>query len=363
MLFFYTPLQANHNIENLNLYYEFFFENLFKNEPPEINELIHSDFEDIFNNHKETIRNKLENLHICYIHLKDSEKEIVQNAFRNNREIEQLCNKTIDPIKYTEIPILFRNDLKALYDESWTLLTNKYDEKNKKIKEKCGNIYEHYCEFFKNNRQNFSICPVCGLENILSEFHACSNPNEPEQKLVREAYDHYFPKAIYPFISVEFSNLIPICGHCNSDYKHVYDTAYNFLTNQRQKCFFPFSDKKENDIQISLLNVKDLKKLNISDIWNIEIKNKTGGDTEEISSWDRIFDIKSRYKKYIKQKEVAWKEILLKKVKRKKWNEPKEDFLISLYDDISITDQPGAIVQKIYYDYFIENLLDGYLEE
>lgn len=358
MLFSYTPLDNVHNIEKLDLYFNYFFENLFQNEPQDISLLIHQDFCEIYNAHHTAIKERLQNIHQSYLTLDVNEKETIQEAFYNNKQIENICNGTINPIKYEQLPDSIKDILKSLYNTSWTLLTNKNDETNRTIKDRCGNIYEHYCNLFQEDRQIFTICPVCGLEELLGEYESCDNPNEENQKKVREAYDHYFPKALYPFISVNFNNLIPICHHCNSDYKHEYDTAYNHENNLRQECFYPFS-AEANNISISIIDAQDTIRLASSNDWDIQATPLN----EKVSSWDRIFDIKSRYKTRIKTKEKAWKERLVDAIRNKPTHLSWDEYKSFLYKDIKLRDQSSAIVQKAYYDYFFENLLDGYLEE
>ena len=53
----------------------------------------------------------------------------------------------------------------------------------------------------------------------------------------REAYDHYLPKVLYPFNSINFRNLAPACHECNSTYKLGKDPAHNPAG--RRKAFNP----------------------------------------------------------------------------------------------------------------------------
>lgn len=362
MLFFYRPLENFHCVENLNFYYEYFFDNLFENEPININELIHNDFQDIYNTHRTLIGDKLRSIHQVYLEFSENEKTMVRDAYENNRQIQNICNNLVEPIKYEQLPESISQELKKLYNSAWTLLSNKDDNINTIIKDKCGNIYEHYCSLFQGRRQIFTICPVCGLEELLGEQSACSNPNENDQKKVREAYDHYFPKKLYPFISISFSNLIPICHHCNSDYKHDNDTAFNVDSGLQQECFFPFSNQEINEISISIIDAENMIELYSNDNWNIELSGEEN-IMNKIHSWNRIFLIKDRYKKRIKEKEVVWLERLVDAVKSKPREMSWEDYKIFLYKDVNLSNQASAVVQKAYYDYFFENLLDGYLEE
>ena len=363
MLFFYKPIVESHNIEKLDYYMVHFFENLFENEPVLIDSLIHPEFIEIYNAHRTLIKEKLKSIHRNYLLLSALEKFIIKKSFENNRQIENLCDGVVNPIKYEHIHISIREDLKSLLNNSWNLLINKHDDVNTKIKDKCGNIYEHYCELFRGRRQDFTICPVCGLEELLGETSVCYNINEDNVKRVREAYDHYFPKKIYPFISLSFSNLIPICHHCNSDYKHDYDTAYNDATTQRQMVFYPFSDiGGGSDISASIANAENIVELYNNDEWNIELSTRTE-DINKIYSWNRLFLIDQRYKERIKLKEFVWLERLEDAVRNKPEDKNWDEYKIEIYKEINLSNQSGAIAQKAYYDYFFENLLEGYLEE
>ena len=358
MLFSYKPIEYPQVIENFHVYVHYFFVNLFVDEPVDIVSLIHPDFNEMYNSHYGVIRNKLRSIHQQYLALDNVQKTLVQDAFNYNQQIENICNKVINPIQYTVLEENFAKDLKKFFDESWTLLSSKSG--NPTVKDKCGNIYEHYCGLFVGGRQNFTVCPVCGLEELLGEYDACNDPDDEEQEKAREAYDHYFPKKLYPFISVDFTNLLPICHHCNSTYKHDYDTAYNGAN--RQACFYPFSLQEINDIRIKIDSPVIIDELKNSTDWSIVLETASGID-EEINSWDNIFRIKNRYVKKIKAKERIWKDQLVRKVRIKNETTTWEEFKNNLYGDIEILNQTCAIIQKAYYDYFFENLLPSYIEE
>ncbi len=359
MLFSYKPIENYHCIENFHMYINYFFTNLFTYEPDEIDTLIHDDFRIMYNRHYRVIRNNLQSIHQQYLGLTDAQKSLVENAFNYNQQIENICSKVINPIKYSDLEEDFATVLKKFFDESWTLLSSKNG--NPTVKEKCGNIYQHYCNLFIDGRQNFNICPVCGLEELLGEYDACNDPDDEEQEKAREAYDHYFPKKLYPFISVDFTNLLPICHHCNTSYKHDYDTPYD-ENDIQQACFYPFSEQDINDIIVNIDALEILGELKGSSDWSISLTT-TSGIEEQINSWDKIFKIKSRYMNRIKAKERSWKNILELKVRKKEDDVSWDNFKIDVYSDIDTVSQSSAIVQKSYYDYFFTNLLSSYVEE
>lgn len=96
------------------------------------------------------------------------------------------------------------------------------------LRAKIGDIDDHYQTFVQTNKAG--KCPFCGINDLLGEYHS-----------KREAYDHYLPKALYPFNSINFRNLVPACHHCNSSYKTSKDPAYTQKTPPGQFSAAPFS--------------------------------------------------------------------------------------------------------------------------
>lgn len=129
-------------------------------------------------------------------------------------------------------------------------------------------------------------CPFCGFNDMLTEYHT-----------KREAYDHYLPKNLYPFNSINFRNLAPACHHCNSSYKTSKDPAFTpkdpTKMVARRKVFYPYANHAYNiDIKIDLKNT-DVDKLTSDDI---EIEYGPASLNEEIETWKDVYGIEERYK-------------------------------------------------------------------
>lgn len=62
------------------------------------------------------------------------------------------------------------------------------------------------------------LCPYCQLHHV--NYHLA-----PEKKSfsLRPPLDHYFPRALYPYLAVSLSNLVPCCSQCNSGIKLALD--------------------------------------------------------------------------------------------------------------------------------------------
>lgn len=62
-------------------------------------------------------------------------------------------------------------------------------------------------------RVDIEICPYCGRSYIYYADHPTkSNPNT----MVKPSIDHFLPKDVYPYLAVNYYNLIPSCTTCNN---------------------------------------------------------------------------------------------------------------------------------------------------
>jgi len=146
------------------------------------------------------------------------------------------------------------------------------------LREKIGQIDEHYQAFIQANTTG--KCPFCGLGDIKGVHHTR-----------REAYDHYLPKALYPFNSINFRNLAPACHECNSTYKLSKDLAHNGAG--RRKAFYPYATGAHG-IEITVdLNNPDIDRLTPADI---RLTFGPAAVHEEIETWKEVYGIDERYK-------------------------------------------------------------------
>lgn len=112
----------------------------------------------------------------------------------------------------------------------------------------------------------------------------------------KKAYDHYLPKALYPFNSINFRNLVPACHHCNSSYKTSKDPAVTpkdpARAAQRRKVFYPYSAT-----QYAIDLTVDFKKSAIEHLTPVDIDLKFGPPAlvDEIETWKDVYGIEERY--------------------------------------------------------------------
>jgi len=203
----------------------------------------------------------------------------VQQWYQGNNDLEKVCAN--DPAthlaRYADIAVNHKDlaaqlgtFFKGLYSQSLLGLAA--------LRAKIGDIEDHYQTFVATNKAG--KCPFCGIGDIKGEHHS-----------KREAYDHYLPKALYPFNSINFRNLAPACHECNSIYKLSKDPAHNLAG--RRKAFYPFAAAAQIiDIQVALQH-SDIENLKPTDV---QMQFGPAAITEEIETWKDVYGIEERYK-------------------------------------------------------------------
>lgn len=202
-----------------------------------------------------------------------------------NNDVEKVCSN--DPatqmIRYVDFPI----DHKDLRDQLALFFKELYSEALlglAALKQRIGSIDDHYLAFVTTNKTG--KCPFCGIGDLLGQYTSR-----------REAYDHYLPKALYPFNSINFRNLVPACHHCNSSYKTSKDPACTSKdpigTAQRRTVFYPYSTTAYNIELLVTLQHSDIANLTPADI-NLQF-GPVALD-EKIDTWKLVYGIEERYK-------------------------------------------------------------------
>jgi 5-methylcytosine-specific restriction endonuclease McrA len=295
-----------HRIEDFHSNIAYFFEQLFVTNPPAYDEtiLFRPTFVPIVNRSRVSLRDNLRAITQAYYALTPAEKLEVQRAFQANSNVQQLCSDTTTiPVKFEGIPASIRTLLKDFL----TMLWETYPQ-NELLENACGTVQEHFTAFVSSTHQQALICPFCGLNKL-----------KTSESVNRDAYDHYIPKAFYPFISINFQNLFPICHECNSDEKKTTDTLYN--GGVRRPVFFPLDITYDNSqlwvkvVPEQTYNPDNLKTLLYDISWHYEIM-LSGNSDPRLTAWDEIFHIKRRYKENILVYQNEWYAEVVRRYRR-----------------------------------------------
>ena len=282
-----------HKISKLQSFINYLFlEVIFNNDILESNDSYSNDL--LINKYK-IILNNVSNEHlydslvkifnICRNISRDKRK-LLRKAVHLNNKIEQLCIGEEFPITYREINKIDRNlsiELKKIFGRIYKYVINLQPVYSK---------YGKKDEFYKLIVDKETVCHCCGVGTMLNIYQGPVG-----------ALDHYFPINHYPFSSINFKNLIPICDICNSKYKTQKDTLFLLKTKakygvkrtsfRKYRAFFPYSNEYDLiDISVTISN-DDLKNISEKDI-SIEylLENKD----EEIFNWERLFKVSETHK-------------------------------------------------------------------
>ena len=306
MIYAYKHLP--NRIENFHANIVHFFEQLFANDLAAYDEnvLFQAPFIPIVNRSRDSLKNNLSAITVAYHVLSGAEKLQVQQAFTANANIENLCKDiTALPVKYNALPVGIRELLK-------TFLTKLWDDfpLNDLLEADCGTVQEHFNSFVAATHQQALVCPFCGLNKL-----------KTSESINRDAYDHYIPKGFYPFISINFKNLFPICHECNSDEKKTIDTLYNGTA--RRQVFYPLDITYQTDqLSITVTPKQQYNPINFKTLlydidWTYTI-TLAGKADPRLKSWDEIFHIKRRYTENVLRYQTEWYEEVIMKFKREK---------------------------------------------
>lgn len=230
----------------------------------------------------------------------EDKKQII-DTFITLKNINEVCDGNTVPLKVEQLPNVVGKLMKPFFVKCYESLLERSLVPGDKLK--------YYNSLIKQN--DYKFCPCCGYVSF-----------ESAESNYREAYDHYLPKSEYPFASVNFFNLVPLCYKCNSDRKSTKNPV------DGRKAYYPFSLNPEThkiDIQVkfSHIQIKDY-----DDFDKKELEIELLGDNEKCNTWDNVFDIKERYNEQVR----SFSKNLLKLIK-KKFNREAHKSYIQIIDE------------------------------
>lgn len=245
--------------------------------------------------------------------LTDNERTEIREAFFVNNDIESLCEGLSVPIEINTLHSVVEQRMKPLLVRFYNELINSREK------------LDYYNKLIENS-DSYKFCPCCGL-----------TPIESAESHYREDNDHYLPKANYPFASVNFGNLPPLCSKCNKKCK----STKNPFENGRIS-FYAFKPL-ENEFKISI-DINDSDSTDYLVLNEQEVAIDFNNDTNKVDTWDWLFEINIRYNEEVRQFSKTELRILANRFRRNDergqgmtyeeiLNDAIEDYDIDKYDD------------------------------
>jgi hypothetical protein len=242
------------------------------------------DFYDIVRRHPTILHQRLRNIYNEMRTWTQQERSDLCSLIRNSNNISEICLGNFSPPVIDQTAVGFEKNLRDFFLGLYNQVID-----GDGFRDKFNTtLLEHFNEFRRINK-NITLCPTCGIGEL-----------KMTESKTRDQYDHFLPKSLYPFSSVNFENLVLCCKECNSfDVKGDKDT----LALSAGRLFFPF-DFNHKQLSVSFSIVTDNAKPE-DIIWNITYSSPEG-KVEEIQSWRTIYDIDTRYSDFVKGRVEKW---------------------------------------------------------
>jgi hypothetical protein len=288
------------------------------------------------------VKDNFETLFNAYKDIGETKQKELIETYKNSKDIEQICsNKSkiyqgLD--KYdSKLRLPLKNLFEFLFNETIGTAIFKTNSKM--------DIDDHYTKFQEIN--NVHVCPFCGLETYtIPEFR-------------RAEYDHYLPISIYPWLGVNFNNLVPMGDHCNGK-KNANNILYSdYATNTRRLVWYPY---EWIEYTVTLNCKKKPTILDMKGEWEVSFKATSADDQEKIKTWNDVFEIPLQFNKHISNFHRRFIEDFAhnNKLKGKRLSEPKlikelKEYCTNGIGDVKL--ETMALLKTIWADYYI-NLED-----
>lgn len=142
------------------------------------------------------------------------EPEDMPKSFGGNgkyKTMRQVLEEIIDGFKPLE------GDAKKIYKEIFDY--EKFSGSNQSISKRPA--------YWLQKQLDVNVCPFCNRIYTTTLFN----------RSVRPAFDHFYPKSIYPYLAVSLFNLIPICDICNKAKSDRIDSIIYPYDESFDECF------------------------------------------------------------------------------------------------------------------------------
>lgn len=137
------------------------------------------------------------------------------------------------------------------------------------------------------------VCPYCNGEYVFA-FKLGKGDFSSKAKGRKSPFDHYFPRARYPFLGLSLYNLIPCCSRCNSSMKRdMYDGLIN--TPHPYESDVTVSVHTGMKFRVIASKPRAFSYCSTEDIDSVLLTERENGTFSAGRSWERLFKISDVY--------------------------------------------------------------------
>lgn len=144
--------------------------------------------------------------------------------------------------------------------------------------------------------KHLKFCPYCNAETIYA-----FTIKDGKARVLKSAFDHYFPRARYPFLGLSLYNLIPACTRCNSSLKRdhhedLVSMAHPYGSGQSDSAT---DEDMHGKMKFNLIfnDAKCLSYCGSENIDSIILSERIRGTFDRGLKWEKLFHISECYTK------------------------------------------------------------------
>lgn len=198
-----------------------------------------------------------------------------------NSILEPSIKSALQQLDWFKVLVGDIDDLRQLIGVNYSILANLNPKLKdfEQYKETFENLYEDQLsnkdalkkEFF-NLFKDVNVCPYCN-RNFINPIYKNVNFGGDNKKQSPDI-EHFFPKSLYPFLSLSISNLLPSCAFCNKIKSNV-DTYIN-------PCLSPY-ETTEDDFTFDFT-------LENNRVKTLELRSKNGHINSDVLHLESLYN-------------------------------------------------------------------------
>jgi hypothetical protein len=242
-----------------------------------------------------TFGKELENL-ASYVTLNPSEGPVIVDAFKHDRTFYLHLNDANFEFQYAKLSPKAKEAVKPLMVSFYEKLLFTGFPSYIHLYNNEPFTYKLLLKGFYDANPRLKVCPGCDgpPPSIKNQIWNVEIIDDEEYQNEAEV-DHFFPKAFYPFLSIHFMNLVPLCPICNTKAKNDKDPLNGYMgKGVLQYTFMPFSKPAAQSIEVTVAK-------NANSLSKVVIKSKPGLATaEQIENLNRTFKLTPRWEHHLR---------------------------------------------------------------
>ena len=247
-------------------------------------DLFEPNFLPIVKRHRKILKARFKTIYEHVSSLSLTDRQLFCQKVIQSNQIEFICRGEYRPEAFADNLTGIDKIMKDLFLDLYNQVLD-----GEPFRENAHTTLRDHFNQFSNTNKDITLCPLCGIGEL-----------KKSQDESRDQYDHFLPKSLYPFSSINFYNLVPCCIDCNSlAIKGDRDT----IAISTGKIFFPYDDSHKGISLVVRVRYDNPETEKID--WEL-IFSSPDNKNDEIESWKTIYSIEERYQGYISARITKW---------------------------------------------------------